>query len=136
MNGKKLKANNGISMADVIIALTILCLFVGVVGNLYYQIIKESEKVRYNAVAVYYVIKIAEDIDKMSYTEVTNDLNTNLKETYQIPDGITITLNVQNYNATDASKEDILKTVKISANYECLGDNMNYEIKKLKIKEM
>lgn len=136
MKKKRLKANNGISMADVIIAMIVLCLFVGVIGNLYYQIVLQSTRIRFNAVAVYYVVKIAEDLDRISYEEVTNQLNDTIKSTYEIPDFITITLNVQNYNDTDSSKQDIIKIVTIIAEYQCLGDTKIYEVKKLKIKEI
>lgn len=136
MKKQRLKANNGISMTDVIIAMMILCLFVGVIGNLYYQIALQSNMIRFNAVAVYYVVKIAEDLDRIPYEEVTNELNNTIKTTYQTPDLLTMTLNVQNYNETDSSKEDIIKIVTITAEYQCFGDTKVYEVKKLKIKEI
>lgn len=122
-------------MVDVIIAMIVLSLFVGVIGNLYYQIALQSNMVRINSVAVYYVVKIAEDLDRISYEEVRNELNDTIKATYQIPDLLTITLNVQNYNENDSSKEDIIKIVTIKAEYQCFEDTKVYEIKKLKIKE-
>lgn len=133
---KNLKANNGISMADVIIAMLILCMFVGVIGNLYYQIALQSNKIRYNAIAVYYTVKVAEHTDRIFYEEVTNDLNNTLKNYFQIPDSFNITVDVQNYNEVDTSKQDIIKIVTIKTEYEVLGELQVYEIKKLKIKEM
>lgn len=135
MNKKILKANNGISMTDVIIAIIILCMFVGVIGNLYYQISLQSNFIRLNTMAVYYTVKIAEDIDKMPYEEVTNDLNTNIKTTYQIPDLFNATIEVQNYNEIDTTKEDIIKIVTIKIEYEFNKQTKYYEIEKLKIKE-
>lgn len=135
MNKKILKANNGISMTDVIIAIIILCMFVGVIGNLYYQISLQSNFIRLNTIAVYYTVKIAEDIDKMPYEEVTNDLNTNIKTTYQIPDLFNATIEVQNYNEIDTTKEDIIKIVTIKIEYEFNKQTKYYEIEKLKIKE-
>lgn len=136
MKIRNLKANNGISMVDLIIAVLILCMFVGVIGNLYYQIAFQSNMIRYNAIAVYYTVKIAEDTDRMSYEEVTNDLNNALKEDYQIPDSFNITVDIENYNEDDTSKIDIIKIVNIRTEYEVLGSTQVYEIKKLKIKEM
>lgn len=136
MKKKRLKANNGISMTDVIIAMLILCMFVGVIGNLYYQIALQNNMIRLNTIGVYYTVKIAEDIDRMSYEEVTNDLNTNIKTNYQIPDLYNITVEVQNYNEIDTSKEDIIKIVTIKAEYEFNGQTSSYKIEKLKIKEM
>lgn len=132
---QNLKQNKGISMVDVIIAMIILSLFVGVIGNLYYQIALQNDILRMNAVAVYYTVKVAEGIDKMSYEEVTAELNNTLKQQYEIPDMITISIDVENYNETDSSKEDVIKTVKIEAKYTCLKEEQTYTIKKLKIKE-
>ena len=136
MKVKILKANNGISMMDVIVAILILCMFVGVIGNLYYQIALQSNKIRYNAIAVYYTVKIAEYTDIISYEEVTNDLNNSLKEKYEIPDLFNVTVNVEDYNKEDTSKKDIIKLVTIRIEYEVLGEPQIYQVKKLKVKEM
>lgn len=136
MNIKKIKTSNGISMTDVIIAVLILCMFVGVIGNLYYKISYQSHMVRFDAIATYYTVKIAEEIDRISYEEVTNDLNTTLKQTLGIPDLINITVDVENYNSSDTSKKDIIKIVTIKAEYEVLNEKQTYEIKTLKVKEI
>jgi len=131
-----LKEKKGISTIDIIVAMTILSIFVGVIGNLYYQIALQNNIIRMNAVAVYYVVKIAEDIDKMPYEEVSNDLGNRLKTTYGIPDILTMTIDVQQESQKDPTKEDIIKTVTIRAEYTCFGNQRFYEIKKLKIKEI
>lgn len=136
MNKKNLKKNNGISMMDVILAIIILCIFVGVIGNLYYQIILNNNLIRLNAIAVYYAVKIAEDTDKMTYDEVNNDLNQNLKTKYDIPNLLNITVDVQNYNKNDSTKQDIIKILTINVEYKCFEESRFYELKKLKIKEM
>lgn len=136
MEKNKLKSNKGMTMTDVIIAIVILCIFAGVVGNLYYQIVLNNNLIRFNAIAVYHVVRIAEDIDKMSYDDVTTQMNENIKEDYEIPEMFNINVKVENYNEIDKSKEDIIKIVTITAEYEVLGQKKQYEIKKLKIKEM
>lgn len=136
MKTNKLKANNGISMADVVIAIVILSMFVGVIGNLYYQISLQSNKIRYNAIAVYYTLKVAEYTDQILYEEVDSSLNNTLKEYFQIPDSFDVTIDVENYNKNDASKEDIIKIVTINTQYDILGEKQEYKIKKLKIKEI
>ena len=123
-------------MTDAIAAIVILCIFTGVIGNLYYQIVFHSNMVRLNAIAVYHVVQIAERIDKISYEEVTNELTNTLKEEMSIPDSYNITINVQNYNENDPSKEDIIKIVTINAEYEVMNEKKQYKIKKLKIKEI
>lgn len=135
MKIKNIKSNRGISMVDVVAAILILSMFVGVIGNLYYNILYQSNLIRYNAIAVYYSIKIAEDIDKMAYNEVTEDLNETLKEKYSIPDFITMKLYVEDYKKDDPTKQDIIKTVRIEAQYKCFEDTRTYKISKLKISE-
>lgn len=136
MKKNRLRSSNGMTMTDVIIAIIILCIFAGVVGNLYYQIVLNNNLIRFNAVAVYHVVRIAEDIDKMSYDDVNAEINNNIRENYQIPDLFNINLQVDNYNEQDKTKEDIIKIVTITAEYEVFGQKKQYEIKKLKIKEM
>lgn len=135
MNIKKLKTNNGISMVDVMVAILILCMFVGVIGNLYYEILYQNNKIHLNAIAVYYTVKVAEEIDRISYEEVTNELNSILKDNFQIPDLINVTVDIQKYNSDDTSKQDIIKIITIRAEYQVLNETEIYEIKKLKIKE-
>lgn len=136
MKEKDLKANKGISMMDIVVAISILTLFVGVIGNLYYQVGLQSNMIHLNAIAVYYSIKIAENIDKIPYEQVTNDLNNTLKETYNINDSFNASIHVENYNKDDSSQKDILKIVTIKIEYKCFQETRAYELKKLKIKEM
>lgn len=136
MKKNKLKQNKGAIMADAISAIIILCIFTGVVGNLYYQIALNNNLVLLNANSVYYVVKIAEEIDKISYDDVTNELTNTLKEKYDIPDLYVINIEVENYNKGDSSKEDIIKIITIKSEYECFNQTGKYEIKKLKIKEI
>ena len=51
-----MKDNKGASLTDVIIAIIILSLFVGLIGNLFYQIGVNSYMVKYNALATYYAV--------------------------------------------------------------------------------
>lgn len=136
MKNINLKANSGVTATDTIVAIIILSLFVGIIGNLFYEIAKNSNMVRYNTIAVYYAIKIAEDIDKMVYEDVTNNLNSDLTTEYQLPAGFTGKVEVENYNQNDTTKQDIIKKVKITINYTFLKEERNYQIEKLKIKEM
>lgn len=123
-------------MADLAAGIAILCIFVGVIGNLYYQIAFRSNMIRLNTIAIYYSVKIAEDIDRIAYEEVTNNLNTNLKTKYQIPDFLNVTINVRNYNEIDTTKQDIIKIVTIKVEYTFNNQTDYYQIEKLKIKEI
>ena len=133
----KLNSNKGVTIPDVIIAMIILSLFVGVISSLFYQIVYHNNAIRYNAVAVNYAVKIAEDIDKMTYEEVVEeDLNESLQETYGYGDNIQIDIQVEKYSDEDASKKDLIKIVTITVQYEYMNSNQSYELKKLKIKEI
>ena len=133
----KLNSNKGVTIPDVIIAMIILSLFVGVISSLFYQIVSHNNAIRYNAVAVNYAVKIAEDIDKMTYEEVVEeDLNESLQETYGYGDNIQIDIQVEKYSDEDASKKDLIKIVTITVQYEYMNSNQSYELKKLKIKEI
>lgn len=136
MKKQYLKGNKGVTITDIVVSMIVLSLFVGLIGNLYYQIALQNSIIQSNAVVAYYAVKIAEGIDKMSYENVTNELSNTVKQTYEIPDGINITISVEKQSETDPSKEDIIKTVTIRAEYTCFEQTRNYEMKKLKIKEI
>ncbi len=136
MKKVKLKSNRGVTITDVVVAVIILSVFTGVVGNLYYLIAKNNNLIKYNTVAVYNAIKIAEDIDKISYDEVTEDLNTNIKDRYNIPEGFSAQVKVVKYSDEDSTKQDIIKRVNITIKYKFLKEDKTYNLEKLKIKEI
>ena len=136
MKKVKLKSNRGVTITDVVVAVIILSVFTGVVGNLYYLIAKNNNLIKYNTVAVYNAIKIAEDIDKISYDEVTEDLNTNIKDRYNIPEGFSAQVKVVKYSDEDSTKHDIIKRVNITIKYKFLKEDKTYNLEKLKIKEI
>ena len=136
MKKVKLKSNKGVTITDVVVAVIILSVFTGVVGNLYYLIAKNNNLIKYNTVAVYNAIKIAEDIDKISYDEVTEDLNTNIKDRYNIPEGFSAQVKVVKYSDEDSTKQDIIKRVNITIKYKFLEEDKTYNLEKLKIKEI
>lgn len=133
---EKLKSNKGISMADVVIALLILIILSGVIGNILYQIAYNNAALRMNAIATDYAVKIAEYIDKIPYENVTNGMQITEINGEQIIDKFNVSIEVENYNNDDSTKEDIIKKAIITVNYSILKETKNYKIQKLKIKEM
>lgn len=133
---KKLKSNKGISMADVVIALLILIILSGVIGNILYQIAYNNAALRMNAIATDYAVKVAEYIDKIPYENVINGMQITEINGEQIIDKFNVSIEVENYNNNDSTKEDIIKKVIITVNYNILKETKNYKIQKLKIKEM
>ena len=133
---EKLKSNKGISMADVVIALLILIILSGVIGNILYQIAYNNAALRMNAIATDYAVKIAEYIDKIPYENVTNGMQITEINGEKIIDKFNVSIEVENYNNDDSTKEDIIKKAIITVNYSILKETKNYKIQKLKIKEM
>lgn len=133
---KKIKENKAATMTDVVIGVIILIMFTGILTTSFYNIYSHNIAIRMNAVAVDYTIKILEDIDRMSYEEVTNDLNNTLNEDYDIKQNYTINLEIENYNEDDETKQDIIKIVKVTVKYKVADKEEEYTVKKLKIKEM
>lgn len=133
---EKLKSNKGISMADVVIALLILIILSGVIGNILYQIAYNNAALRMNAIATDYAVKVAEYIDKIPYENVTNGMQITEINGEQIIDKFNVSIEVENYNNDDSTKEDIIKKAIITVNYSILKETKNYKIQKLKIKEM
>lgn len=134
---KNIKSNRGVSITDVVIALIILTIFTGVIGNLIYQIAYNNAALRVNAIAADYAVKEAEYIDKIAYEDVqtSNEKITKINGE-DVLDAFTVKLDVEDYKGNDETKQDIIKKVTITVNYNILKDEKSYKIEKLKIKEM
>ena len=70
------------------------------------------------------------------YDEVTEDLNTNIKDRYNIPEGFSAQVKVVKYSDEDSTKQDIIKRVNITIKYKFLKEDKTYNLEKLKIKEI
>ncbi len=130
-----IKSNKGATITDVVTGVLILVMFTGILTTSFYNIYKHNVLIKYNSQAVDYTIKILEYTDRIKYEEVTNDLNTIIKEKFSIKDNFDVKLEVQNYNKEDEQKEDIIKIVKVTVNYKAVGEEHQYSVQKLKIKE-
>lgn len=133
---KKAKSNKGVTMTDVVIGMLILIIFTGILTSSFYKIYSYNLLIRMNAIAVDYTIKILEDIDKMKYEDVTEDLNNTLIADYNIMDNYDVSVKIENYNKDDETKKDIIKIVTVDVKYDLKGDQKTYSVSKLKIKEM
>ena len=133
---KKVKSNNGVTMTDVVIGMLILIIFTGILTSSFYKIYSYNLLIRMNAIAVDYTIKILEDIDKMKYEDVAEDLNSTLISDYNIMDNYNVSVKIEKYNKDDETKKDIIKIVTVDVKYDLKGDQKSYSVSKLKIKEM
>ena len=131
-----MKNEKGMSLMDAVISILILSIFVGIIGTLFYEIGINSSMVKSNALATHYAVKVAEDIDRIPYENVTkNYIENTLIPTYHVEQPFNITVEVDNYNEDDDTKEDILKIVTIQVGYNFMNRNETYEVKKLKVIE-
>lgn len=132
---RRIKSDKGATITDVVTGVLILALFTGILTTSFYNIYKHNVLIKYNSQAVDYTIKILEHTDRIKYEEVTNDLNNIIKEKFNIKDNFNAKVEVENYNKEDEQKEDIIKIVKVTVNYKAAGEEHNYSVQKLKIKE-
>lgn len=127
----KVKSNNGFTIQDIIIAMTILVLFTSIIGGTLVSIYKIQAETKLSSAATLYSIQIIENIDKISYDEVINgDLRT-WRTDYGIPEIMNIDLNVSQYN-----ENDTIKFVKLTISYEFSGETQTLVLEKLKTKEI
>ncbi len=123
--------------ADIVVSLLVLTLFAGVIASLFADVFFQNVSIRMNALATNYAIKILEDTDKMAYNDVTQaQMNTNLTNKYGISSNYTVTVKVENYNANDYTKKDLIKIITVTVKYTLKDKPYTYTVKKLKIREM
>lgn len=134
-NSKKAKSEDGFTMQDLIIAIFIITLFVGIVGSLMFSVYKASKEADLMLRATAYSVQILEDIDKIAYEEVNSNLASTYRNKFSIPEGYNINLEVTNYGEEN-NLEDVMKIVKLTISFQFQGEEQNISITRLKIKEI
>ena len=144
---KILKNDKGIVIADALIAVLIMTIFLGLILTLTYNIYIAANFTKRNSKALDYGIKIIEYIDKIpydnvNYDDISNGTNTveglinyinnidpsflsakRYDDEFSLTTPYRVKLKVENYNETEGNttKQDIIKIVTIIINYN-LGD--------------
>ena len=143
-----LKKNNGIAVADALIAILIMSIFLGLTATLTYNIYISASFTKRNSIATDYAIKITEYIDKLDYDDVTySNLKTYINETLDgnsskisaeteenassLTTPYRAILKIEKYNKIEGNedKQDLIKTVTLQIKYN-LGEkekNLVYE---------
>ena len=85
---------------------------------------------------VMYSVQILEDIDKISYEEVTSELSNSYNSKFSIPEGFEIDINVSNYADGLTNVQDLIKIVDLNISYNYLGEKEEFKVTRLKIKEI
>lgn len=128
---KKLKSNKGFTMQDVIIGMIILTMFAGTIAGSYLAIYKIQAETQMTAVITLYGTQILENMDRIAYEDVKNGMEDTYKQIYGISEKVDLKIEVTQYD-----KEDTLKKIKLTFNYEIAGNKEELVLEKLKVKEL
>lgn len=131
-----LKQNKGFTMQDLIIAFGIILVVGGTIGTTYLAIYSIQIETKKDAIATLYAIQITEYIDKISYEEVIEGMDTEaIKQEFNISNKYEVNINVGNYEQ-DGENLDMVKKVRIEINYTFDNQERKIVFNRLKIKEL
>ena len=133
---KKLKTEKGFTLQDLVIACLIITLFVGTIGSLMFLVYKTNIKADLTSQMCLYAVQILEDIDKISYEEAQTMTGSVYKEKFSIPDGFNVQLDFSNYGEGVENIQDVMKIVNLKISYSILGEEEEFTVQRLKIKEL
>ena len=129
-----LKSEKGFTMQDLIAALFIIMLFVGIISSLMYSVYKTNVRADLTAQMATYAVQILEDIDRIPYEDVSSELASTYYDKFSIPGGMQITLDVSNYGE-EVNAKDVMKVVKLNMSYTIANETEQFSVTRLKIKE-
>lgn len=135
MKDINVKSESGFTMTDLAAALIIFAMFTGLICTLMYNAFRIEMQTKMAGNANFYAIEILEDIDKISYDDVVNGMESKYKAKFSISDNYNIKLEVSNYDEGGA-KEDLIKNVKLTITYKLDNSTENLIINKIKVKEV
>lgn len=132
----KLKKNKGVIIADALLAVVLMMIFLSIISTVSYSIYITSSFIKRNSKATDYGVKIIEWIDKTPYSKIDEEIinyingieseNLEAKLVGNSFNGNTpykATIEIQKYNETEGNteKKDIIKTIIIEISYN-LGE--------------
>lgn len=133
---RKLKNDRGIIVADALLAVVLMIIFLSIISTVSYSIYIASSFTKRNSKATDYGVKIIEWIDKMPYSEIdeeiidyingidSNKLQAKFEgESYDIDTPYKAIITIEKYNETEGNtdKKDIIKTITVEISYN-LGE--------------
>lgn len=119
----EIKENKGLTTADIVVAVSIIIIFIGLITSLFYNFYMTTTAKNRNAIATNCLIDVIEEIKTIKYEEIDNDkinlLISNMQENKTIPKGYEINYEIQKYNEIEGntSKSDLIKILKVSVQY-------------------
>ena len=98
------KKENGFTIADLVVAITAFGIFVGVISTLFISVYNIKAQTMLNADAMYYLIKVIEDVDRISFANVKNGMELSYKQKVQIPGSMNLKVDVSDSGNSNAKK--------------------------------
>ncbi len=98
------KKENGFTMADLVVAIAAFGIFVGVISALFINVYNIKAQTMLNADAMYYLIKVIEDVDRISFSEVKNGMEALYRQKFGIPGSMNLKVDVSDSENENAKK--------------------------------
>lgn len=136
---EKLKSNKGFTIQDLIFALMIIMIFVGVIGSLFVSVYTVKADTKVDSLATIYAIKMLEYMDKVTYDKVSeenkSELISEMKSTFNIPSTFNISLDIKKYT-TSLGNEDYVRIIKLRMDYTFNNKDRQLVFDTIKVKEL
>lgn len=133
-NELNLKNNKGFTTTDIVVAVVIIMLFIGIITTVFYNYYLSIAAKNRNSIATNCTIDVIENIKKMNYDEInTENVNSLIEQFVQdgtIPQGYNVIPELKKYNETvgNTEKLDIIKTLKVKVEYTVSNKQEQIEI--------
>lgn len=134
----KIKNEKGITNIDYVIAIIVFISGAIAALGLYLSVYTNMAKIKVNETIIGYITEICEAIDLESYENVNTQAKINtLIGSVNIPSQYNVQcIGIEKYKDSIAGDEnDIIEKVNIKVNYEIAGNEREYLISKVKVKE-
>lgn len=137
-NNKKLEitGKGGFSGVELTVAILILMIFISLFNMLYFNVYLIYADSKRNSEATAYATQIIEQVQKMYYNEVTDQILAQKILEMNIPASYGVQIQVENYNPDGNPKEDLVKNVIISIYYKVGQQDRVVEFETVKAKEI
>lgn len=136
---EKLKSNKGFTIQDLIFALMIIMIFVGVIGSLFVSVYTVKADTKVDSLATIYAIKMLEYMDKVTYDKVSEEnksrLISEMRRTFNIPISYKISLDITKYKPS-WDNEDYVRIIKLRMDYTFNNKDRQFVFDTIKVKEL
>lgn len=129
------KSESGFTMTDLAVAIIIFTMFASLIGTLMYTAFRTELQTKIAGQANFYAIEILEDIDKITYDEVVNGMESHYRDIFSISNSYDLKIEVTNYNE-GTNKEDLIKNFKLTITYKLDNNTESLVVNKIKVKEL